>query len=224
MGTGRAALPLCPGRRLEPRPGLGREDRLHLLDVLARPRIVPVPGVPLADATPEVAGRIGRAEVTDPGLLAFVTEAPGGHGEVHIEGCARPGGGPYPWKVGRNVGTLHLKNAHTGAAVGLRLGRAAVAIAQEWLLPGGFLHRLRPHPVLIEAPFAGAPAKDLIGRPGEIAGDARLVRRIPRREIAVAQAEALRVDVHLIRGAIPGPGLPGILRDFAGTLAVTGQR
>src|SRR5262245_55279165 len=96
----------------------------------------------------------------------------------------------------RDVGVLHLENADTMAALGLRLDVPAVAVAELRLLPVALLHRLGTDNILVDAPFASYPLQDLVSPPGEVPGDLLLVGRQPEalREIASRQPLPLGVD------------------------------
>ncbi len=81
-----------------------------------------------------------------------------------------------------NIRALDLKDADACATVCLRLRRYP-AVAKRRLPPPAFDHSLGTDGVLVETPLAGAPAKNLIGRPREVSGHPILIPRPVRREV-----------------------------------------
>src|SRR3954466_4036662 len=87
---------------------------------------VPPPGVPAADAAPDVAGGVVLASFggVEPGLVAFEAGAPGGEGDVEVVGRGGPGVGEGPLPVG--IADLHQADGF-GALAGFAVGADGMA-------------------------------------------------------------------------------------------------
>ncbi len=149
---------------------------------------VPIAREPSTDATPQVAGCIVR---TQPSFDALKAEPANRQrvvdiecsGDVSVRPCSRMGR--------RNIGAFYLKDSDAFAAVESKLGFVlAVAVALEVLSPGRLGVGLGPHVVLVEAPFAGAPSKDLVGGAGKVSVDSCFDARIPFADVGARQLTA----------------------------------
>ena len=142
---------------------------------------VPIAGEPATDTTPEVAGCVVGAQ---PGLDPFETEASDCQCVIDVEGGGDVGVGPGAGVSGRDIGSLHLKDSDAFTAVEPKLRVVlAVAIALKVLSPRRLRVGLGTHVVLIEAPLAGTPPKDLIGGAGEVSVDSSLDGRVPLADV-----------------------------------------
>src|SRR5260370_41138434 len=89
-------------------------------------------------------------------------------------------------------------------------------------MPIAFLDRLCPDNIFVDAPLAGAPLNNLVGRTGKVAGNTRLISILVK--IAAGQTAALRVNVGIVGGRIVSARLPGRAPHLDGAVALAGQR
>ncbi len=128
---------------------------------------VPVAREPSADATPQVAGGVVRAQ---PGFLAFKTESANRQCVVDVECGGDVGVGPGARMSGRNICALYLEDSDAFTPVESELCFVvAAAVALKGLAPCRLGIRLGPDIVLVEAPLASAPSENLVCRAGEVA-------------------------------------------------------
>src|SRR5262249_26742477 len=163
-------LELLEGR-LEPDPLV--QVVLNCRTVLVRRRGMPASAEPSPYAAPRVARTILGAplDVVEPALPALEAHAPDRVGRVRIHrgrrGDARPGAALIRIAVLQEAEALRAEPrlAVRAEAVARRAGtRVGSPVTQVRLVPPALLGGLSVDQVLVDAPLAGRPAHDLLGR------------------------------------------------------------
>src|SRR5580704_8841034 len=165
---------------------------LDLGDISECSRGAPAARKPAADAAPHIALRVrGPARHgVEPHLVAVVASSPDRVGSVGVHRRGPGDGGPAAVLVGVAI----LENpvalrALAGRAVLADLvarqacGRVSAEVTKSVLLPPALDRGLREDDVLVDAPLAGSPPKDVDGGAGEVAVDPRRQRLLRERVV-----------------------------------------